>query len=160
MQDHFPAIHITVTWKTCPPTEKNLPSYLGSVRVRPSLEVDDTIGVSGARLCVFFHRPLLHCGHGQVGVFTQLHVRVLRGQAGREANMLPHQPPTAAPWGWTASLLIESTITYLFNSIYLSSNLAQDKQQIKLHINNSTFKLCWVYDTFVITVRYRYSKVK
>lgn len=72
-------------------------SHLGSVRMRPSLEVDNTIGVTRARFCVFFHRPLLgHCRR-LVGVLTQLHVRVLGGQAGCEANVLPDQPPTAAP---------------------------------------------------------------
>lgn len=72
-------------------------SHLGSVWMRPSLEVDDTIGVTRARFCVFFHRPLLgHCRR-LVGVLTQLHIRVLGGQAGREANVLPDQPPTAAP---------------------------------------------------------------
>lgn len=72
-------------------------SHLGSVWMRPSLEVDDTIGITRARFCVFFHRPLLgHCRR-LVGVLTQLHVRVLGGQAGREANVLPDQPPTAAP---------------------------------------------------------------
>lgn len=64
-------------------------AYLGSVRMRPSLEVDDTIGVTGARLCVFLHRPLLGHGRRQARVLTQLHVRVLGGQAGGEANMLP-----------------------------------------------------------------------
>ncbi len=95
-------------------SRKNWLSYLGSVWVRPSLEVDDAIGVTGARLCVFFHRPLLHCRHGQAGVFTQLHVWVLRGQAGSEANMLPDQPPTAAPWRWIISLWIYTTYSSLF----------------------------------------------
>lgn len=93
-------IHVTFFLKhrkKSPPTEKKLPSYLGSVGVRPSLEVDGTIGVSGTLLCVFFHRPHLQLWRGQVGVFTQLHVRVLRGQGGSKANMLAHQPPTAAP---------------------------------------------------------------
>lgn len=72
-------------------------SYLGSVRMRPSLEVDDAIGVTRACFCVFLHRPLLGHRRRQAGVLTQLHVRVLGGQAGREANMLPHQPPAAAP---------------------------------------------------------------
>lgn len=74
----------------------NLPSYLGSVRVRPSLEINDAISVTGAGLCVLFHRPLLQLGHGQVGVVPRRHVRVLCGQAGCEADMLPHQTSTAA----------------------------------------------------------------
>lgn len=65
--------------------------------MRPSLEVDDTIGVAGARFCVLLHRPLLDRRRRQAGVLTQLHVRVLGGQAGSEANMLPDQPPAAAP---------------------------------------------------------------
>lgn len=100
MLDHISIIHVQVIEPLIPllnTAKWNLPSYLGSVGVRPSLEVDDTIGISGARLCVFFHRPLLQLRHGQVGIFTQLHVRVLRGQAGSEANMLPDQTPTAAP---------------------------------------------------------------
>lgn len=72
-------------------------SHLGSVWMRPSLEVDDTIGITRARFCVFFHWPLLGHRRRLVGVLTQLHVRVLGGQAGREANMLPDQPPTATP---------------------------------------------------------------
>lgn len=72
-------------------------SHLGSVWMRPSLEVDDTIGVTRARFCVFFHRPLLDHRRRLIGVLTQLHVRVLGGQAGCEANVLPDQPPTAAP---------------------------------------------------------------
>lgn len=65
--------------------------------MRPPLEVDDTIGVTRARFCVFLHRPLLGRRRRQAGVLTQLHVRVLGGQAGSEANMLPDQPPAAAP---------------------------------------------------------------
>lgn len=76
---------------------ENLTSYLGSVWMRPSLEVDDTIGVSRARFCVFFHWPFLGRWSRQAGVFTQLHIRVFGGQAGCEANMLPDQAPTAAP---------------------------------------------------------------
>jgi len=75
---------------------KNTPSHLGSVRVRAALEVDDAVGIAGARLRVLLHRPLLQLGHGQVGAVTQLHVRVLGGHAGREADVLPHQPSTAA----------------------------------------------------------------
>lgn len=76
---------------------ENLTSYLGSVWMRPSLEVDDTIGVSRARFCVFFHWPFLSRWSRQAGVFTQLHIRVFWGQAGCEANMLPDQASTAAP---------------------------------------------------------------
>lgn len=79
------------------PAEEAGPTYLGSVWVRPSLEVDDTIGISWTCFCVFFHRPLLWIR--QAGIFTQLHIRVLCGQAGCEAGMLPNQPSTAAPGG-------------------------------------------------------------
>ena len=71
--------------------------HLGSVGVGPSLEVDDAVGVSGALLRVFVHGPLLQLRQRGVGVFSQLHVRVLHGQAGREASVLPHQASTAAP---------------------------------------------------------------
>lgn len=105
--------------KTC--NREEFAPYLGSVRMRPSLEVDDTIGVRGALLCVFFHWPFLQLRHGQGGVFTQLHVRVHRGQAGCEANMLPHQPPTAAPWNEQNHCNI-CTIRNVLNCIYLSHN--------------------------------------
>lgn len=67
--------------------------------MRPSLEVDDSVGVGGTGLRVLLHRPFLRRWRGQPGRLTQLHIRVLGGQAGREADVLPDQAPTAAPWG-------------------------------------------------------------
>lgn len=107
---------------------ENLTSYLGSVWMRPSLEVDDTIGVSRARFRVFFHWPFLGRWSRQAGVFTQLHIRVFGGQAGCEANMLPDQAPTAAP--------AEGTRIH-FNSYLLLITTATKKQACRKHDCNS-----------------------
>lgn len=126
---YFPTHNPCLIWITNKKTsaKQKHTSYLGSIGVRASLEVNDTIGVSGASLCVFFHRPLLQLRRGPAGALSRPHVRVLVGQAGREANVLPHQTPAAAP----APAAHTHAVTHQLN-IYCPEQLLDKKNTLTI----------------------------
>lgn len=127
-------------------------SYLGSVRMRPSLEVDDPVGVTRAGFCVFLHRPLLGRRRRHAGVLTQLHVRVLGGQAGREANVLPHQPPAAAPG---------EESTFICSTPRQKKKIpAKTRRKLYVFIKHNGVTGGWVNSRFIIITVLLHVKVK